>query len=406
MINKLKILAVMTLAAGATATATKATAAVVDTNTFTNVVQSLSINLTVYSNGPVVSNTKISGEKPVTINNKTIITALENASGTIPTLVGFDFGKAPQLILNTTFASTNILVTNVVSSNTVALATNDGTVSIGTNVLTVSTSTSETISNGTLTGTWSGNTNVTTNSIAYTNSSGATNLTFTTNAADWTVLSAAAGTNGATNLTVVTKGLATNVGYLTNYVGVEVQGGTATAPVYAKLNSYFSTETYSSVILNATGSNFNDIGTTNYTNVTYATSTATEFGGYSIRLFNTNGSTSPANNLDVTVYGLVKAMSKNDVLYASKKAGITNEVPDTTSTATGVSGEGYVGGTFTTNTTTASVGGKVLATSLYASEYFGTNTAGTNAVTGAITNPIPVVVEGSVSLGAPHSVPQ
>jgi hypothetical protein len=423
MMKTFKTYAIALLVAGATVTATKVPAAHTDTNTFTNVVQNLSISLTVCSNSPVVSNTKIAGSKPVTIDTKTIITAYSNAAGTIPSLVGFDFGKSPQLVLDTTFAATNTVVTTTNASTNVITATltvtNGGHIAFidgSTNVVTISNTTgSATITNnavGTNAGTnlitftgWSGTTNfISTNAFTYTNTSGAsaTTAAFPTNVGDWTVITAATNALGQTNVIATTYSTtnSTNVGYITNSVGVEIQGGTAAAPVYASIANYVTAGTIRSVTLTAAGTNFDDLGTTNATNVMYTSTTTDAFGDFFVRVFNTNASTSVANNLSLNLYGFVKAATKYDVLYLSKKSGITNEVTDTTQSAT-VSGYGDVGGTFITNAVAGTN-----STGVYTTEYYGTNTAVTNEVTGSITNPIPVVVEGTVTIGSPKSVPE
>jgi hypothetical protein len=416
MINKLKTFATAILVTGATVAATSALAT--DTNTFTNVIQNVNISLMVYSNAPTKSATSISGQKVVTINSKSIIAALNNASANIPSLVGFDFGKNPQLVIDTTYQATNspIYKTNAVVTNTVTLSVSNndiafqGTnvaVTTGTNVEIVSTNGSAMITNNavgtnggtnvlTVTGTWIESADsVSTTNFAYLGANGFTNLSgsFPTNVGVWTVITAA--TNGTvTNVTAITytnfvSGTATN--YVTNGQNtVEVEGGTPSAPTFADVSAYVYGYVSSSVTNSATGTDF---GTTN---ATLKSETDDAIKSYSIGVFGRTGS-SVGDNLSLNVSGFSKPMYKYDVLHQSK--GVTNEVVETTSTAS-VSGSGFIGGTYVTNISGTNI------ESLPATEYFGTNTSFTNQVGGVITNPIPVVVEGTISISGPKSVAQ
>ena len=96
--------------------------------------------------------------------------------------------------------------------------------------------------------------------------------------------------------------------------------------------------------------------------------------------------------------GFAKEMFKNDILLNSRTKG-TNEVGESTFTAT-VSGSGNIGGSYVTNTS----GG---TNETPATEYTGIGSVtNTNVISGELTNYIPVVVEGTISLGAPKSVAQ
>jgi hypothetical protein len=412
--KKLKTFAIAILVTGATVTATRAPAT--DTNTFTNVIQDLTISLTVYSNAPIKSSTSQTGEKAVTLTTKSIIAALSNASATIPSLVGFDWGKSPQLVIDTTFTATNVPVysTNEVATNTAELSTTNANVlTFGSTTLTVNSTTgSAMITNktvGTNGGTnvlsvtgWTDNaSSISTTNFTYTGTNGtATDASvgpgIPTNVGVWTVITAATNSTGQTNVTALTY---TNYvsGHETNYMtnggyAVEVQGGTATAPTFADVSSYVSDPAYYSVIITATGTG---LGTTNQV---IATESDNAWGSFGVHVFNTSASTAPGNNLDLSVYGFSKEMFKNDVLLKSRTKG-TNQVGESTFTAS-VSGYGNIGGSFETN------GAGTNSYTVPATEYYGTNTNPTNAVSGFITNPIPVVVEGTISLGAPKSVPQ
>lgn len=416
MINNIKTFAIAILAAGATATAMAAT----DTNTFTNVIQDVSITLTVYSNSPTKSATSIGGGKPVQLTTKTIIAALSNDSANIPSLVGFDWGKSPQLVINTTFSHTNtpIYTTNVVVSNTILLSSSNNDIAFqstnsavtsGTNVAIISTNGYAVITNNTVGtnggtnvltvhGTWTDSaSSVSTTNFAYLGTNGLTNLSagFPTNVGVWTVITATTNSSG-TNVTAVTytnfvSGTETN--YLTNKSNIEIEGGTPASPTFADVSDYVSSGTDHFVTNSATGTDFD---TTN-ADATVATGFATK--SFNVTVFSTTAGTAVGNNLDVRGYGFAKVMYDLDYLLKSKKLG-TNDVPETTS-STLVTGSGYIGGSYVTNNQSGN--------SIYlpATEYTGIGSVtNTNYVDGSITNPVPVVFEGTISVGAPKSVPQ
>jgi len=415
MINKLKTFAITMLVTGATVAATRASAAV-NTNTYTNVIQNITIALTAYSNAPIKSATLMTGEKPVTITTKTVLAALSNASGLIPSLVGFNWGKSPQLVYNTVFVSTNTIsntvtavATNTVSilgtSNFIAFSTNTNAFPTGTTVTITDTNGTATLTNNangtnglTATGSWVPSTsNVIGTAFTFVATNGNTNVNsgIPTNANLWTVFTAATNAASATetNVTAITY---TNVphtltNYMTNSQGVEVQGGTAEAPTFAQVGNFIYAYPYYSSIIMATGTGF---GTTNQM---FTSSSKNSYGYAGISVFNTSA-TGAAGNIDVSLDGFFKVMQKYDVLHQVK--GLTNEVGEETFTAT-VAGNGDIGGVYVTNGIGASN-----SVSLYATEYNGTNTASTNRVSGSITNPIPVVVEGTISIGAPKNVAQ
>jgi len=400
--NKLKTFAITMVAAGATAITTTAFAAATD-HTLTNVSQSIQVTLTAYTN-----TASAKGYKAVTIGTKQIISALENDAANIPGGASFDFGKTPQLVYSTTFGTiTNTTVaTNVLVSNTVALGvTNVGFITFtatnanGTNTITfTNTPASLTISNNAV-GTTNGGTNiisdtnnlteaptnfVATNTFTFIGTNGLTNTStnFSTNAGVWTVISAATNSLGITNVTLVSY--STSNSLVTNtestQVGIEVQGGTAEAPVYLPVGDVVTqTHIQKSVTLPGTTS-------TNYDS----------YDSFGINVFNTNA-TGYSNNIVLSLTGFSKAIEKLDQLSKSKAAG-TNSVTDTTFTAT-VSGSGYLGGTYTTNTNL--VAGVAIAIPT-------TNEiSGSNAVTsGTISNVIPVVVEGTIIAGAPKNLAQ
>jgi hypothetical protein len=416
MINKLKTFAITMMVAGATATATTASAAV-NTNTFTNVIQSLQFTLTAYSNAPVKNATSETGEKPVAITTKSIITALSNASGSIPSLVGFNWGKSPQLVMETTFASTNIVTlhSNAVATNTIVIgaplvsfSTNTNTYPTnGTQFAVVDTNGTATLTNVaggtnglTVTGSWTNSSsNVTGTAVTFIGTNaGATNVlsAIPTNAGLWTVFKAATNASGSTNVTAVTytntPSTATN--FFTNSLGIEIQGGTATSPTFANVSSYvFAAQDGSTAIITATGTGF---GTTNA--VTNAT-TSVGTGEVDITVFNTNASTALGNNLDLGLDGFFKSIAKYDVLHMQK--GLTNQVGESTFTAT-VSGSGTIGGSYVNTNFT---GGPAVNVNNFANEFIG-GVVTNGTITGILTNPVSVVVTGTVTLGAPKNVAQ
>ncbi len=401
---------------GATVTATWAPAKTVNTNTYTNVIQNITIALTAYSNAPIKSATLMTGEKPVTITTKSVVAALSNASGLIPSLVGFNWGKSPQLVMVTTFASTNVVsntvtpvATNTVSilgsSNFIAFSTNTNAFPTGTTVTITDTNGTATLTNNangtnilTKTGTWTiTSSNVTGTAFTFVATNGNTNANsgIPTNANLWTVFTAAtnAANAAATNVTAITYTNVphTSTNYMTNSQGIEVQGGTADAPTFAQVGNFVYAYPSGGSIIMATGTGF---GTTNQM---FTSSSENAYGYAGVSVFNTSA-TGSAGNLDVSLDGFFKAMRKYDVLHQVK--GLTNQVGQETFTAT-VTGYGNIGGVYVTNGVGASN-----SVSLYATEYNGTNTSFTNQVSGSITNPIPVVVTGTVSLGAPKNVAQ
>jgi hypothetical protein len=119
MINKLKTFAIAMLATGATVATTRATPI---TYAATNVLQPVSITLTVYEQKPVSTPTVATGES---FNTKALVTAVESALGTNGT-----FNNKAELALLTsnlvTQTGTTNVTTNVVTSgpNTLLISTN------------------------------------------------------------------------------------------------------------------------------------------------------------------------------------------------------------------------------------------------------------------------------------------
>lgn len=393
------------MAVGATAAATTGFAAT-DTNTFTNVVQSVNISLIAYSNAvPDAKDTGTVPVRPVTITTKTIVDSLEADAANIPSIAtntNFSFGKAPTLVYLTSFGTnivnSNTVVTNeaiAIFTNTVAPdLTNSGVAySVTTNLAAVITNIVTTNSTNyafveTSPGTVSNT--MTTNTFLYSTNGVAATITIPTNFGPtaWVSLT---GSAVSTNETNVTFALETNLPAAVTYTntqGIAVQGGTAASPLYAPLSGFLTVGSYASVTNTAAGT---DLGKTNEL---LTSSTKNEAAEAYITFFGASGT----SNFDLSLYGFSTVMKKYDVLKKAKS--LTNEVYDTTITAS-VAGSGDISGTYATNT---SIGAGTNATSLYTS---GETVAGTNtAISGIIENPIPVVVKGTITIGAPRSVPQ
>jgi hypothetical protein len=122
MINKLKIFAIALMAAGATVATTRATPI---TYVATNILQPVSVTLTVYEQKPVTVPTIFPGQS---FKTKDLLTAVESALGTTPP-AGGQFSKKAEIALLTSnlvqFGPTNV-VTNLVTSvaNTLLISTN------------------------------------------------------------------------------------------------------------------------------------------------------------------------------------------------------------------------------------------------------------------------------------------
>jgi hypothetical protein len=439
----LKKFAIAILATGATVAATTAMA-VTDTNTYTNAIQTVSITLTAYTNAGKynATATTVGGEKPVTINTKAIIAALSNASANIPAFSNFNWGHSPALVIATQFISTNVplYTTNAVLTNTALLSTtNAATVYFnsnnlaGPNGLVIGSNTVGTfgtnlsggyamISNNaasstnagtnviTTFGNWSQGGSAITNYISFLGTNGSTDTAvsnatgaFLTNVGLWTLITAATNVSGQTNLTIYTlsntfAGTVTNF-QTNNYSTLQVQGGTASAPVFADISSggFITRGLSGEAILAATGTNL--LKTNQYGHIVYLTKTYDSIESLHIKLFGVTG-TGVLDNMSLDLSGFAKLMDKFDVLHTFPHVA-TNEVGETTSTAS-IAGGGYIGGTFL-----ATNSGGLNTVILPVPEFTNAFTTNIGEITvGELTNTIPVVVEGTITVGAPHSVAQ
>jgi hypothetical protein len=495
MINKLNKLAIALMVAGATATATTALART--TNTFTNAVQTLTIDLKMYKSG---------SSKVIPFTDKNLILAVSN-NANLPSLSNAPaaaFTKNPEIVISTTYgsvitphasltgtntvlstnvvtninfvavpafttnvtlaatnalpillfaSSTNAFVTNstgvptngteliigsttngAVITNMVGLTTNYAT-NYATNTMIVGTNVTVMVSTNVETNTalttnlvliatngWTA-TNALSNNVLLTNAffavgtNGLTNsYSFLTNYPTPTNLATAASnyfttislsnftttnfgfgtntavtnlvftvmTNSAVTLTNVSTNVITNTVliYTTNYttnvsitdVGTEIQGGSSTNYQYAGLDSLVYTTNLLSVIIS-----------------TNASGTVVEYQAdkFTIGAFSTNGGT---NNVSLTLHGFVQLTSKDDVL--ATHAGVKTEIPNEDTFTATVNGYGYIGGTYSTNA------------------YSATNStsfalpASTDTTNGSVVGATPVVVEGTISLGAPKNIGQ
>lgn len=499
MINKLNKIAIAMMVAGATAIVPSALAGHV-TNTFTNAVQTLTIDLKLYTNSPDGHN------KVVNFTTKNLILALSNDTAILPTFSNAPaaaFTKNPNIVVSTTYgaalvpsstnASSTNTMTNVVSTtnvNFVAVAVSTNIISlsasnaVATNLMFASTTSGfptngtdlmvgaasnvvgaiisnsivvvtnvTTVTNSFVVGTnttyitnnvtnemlatnlvlivttngWAvtnivTSNNVLTNSatnleIAYVGTNGAGNATGATNL--YTALTNTPGTNlnlfvtvsssnyvttnfgfgtntTVTNLTFVTMSnttstvsvtnTTTNFTYVTNYttnfttsvsvtdVGLEIEGGPSTNYSYIPLDSLLGYQVLQSVIISSNATS----------EVEY------QAAKFTLGAFGTNAG---ASNVSLTLHGFVNLASKDDVLSTSH--GVKTEVGDDTYTAA-VSGYGYIGGSYSTNpyVSTNSASFQLPTTS---------TDVGTN---GSIVGATPVVVEGTISLGAPKNIPE
>jgi hypothetical protein len=241
MINKLKIFAIAMLATGATVANVKAV---------TNVLQSVSVALTVYEqNGPGLIKSGVS------FTTKNMLAAVTNGLGTNGV-----FDKKATLDLLTT--STEVQIGTISVTNTNAIVTLTNTLSLSSNVVTISAVTNSV-----------GNSGITNGTAAVTNL-----IIGVTNGGDYVIISA---TN--TNVSVVTVGglgPTTNF-YATNSVTVDANQtaviGT-NAPVPVETNTVVGTVTVPidtntvTIVTNGVSTNSYLIGTNT---VTFTTNTVT-----------------------------------------------------------------------------------------------------------------------------------
>lgn len=367
------------MVAGATVTSTRAPAA-----TTTNVLENVSVNLTVYSQGATNSaGTKVA-DVVSTLTTKELIAKLGAVTGS-------NFGSSPKLVLSTIYSNIVVKVAPLVTNST----TNVAVTAIGTNALStiiggvpIETNSIETtnviITNGLVSIGTNAGVPITTNTFVVT--IGGTNVstnTFTNSSGYEVIISATPTTGVISNFNILTlTGTTSNIFEAISEPTLEVMGGTTAAPTFTDVAPYLTeSQEASYVIYDETGKG---LATTNALTVTnVSTESDVTVNRYGIKFFTTNGGT----NLSIVLRGLVKESLRVDTLRAKKgtTAAIVEDLFGANSTAT-VAGYGYMGGTYVTNMT---LNGN--SVNLPASEY-----SGTNLITGSLSNTVPVIVEGTI----------
>jgi hypothetical protein len=346
-----------------------ATAKTPVTYTETNVLQNISLQLTIYQQGATNSNGKKVSDQVTSYNTKSLIQALG-------TVTGNNFGNSAKLVQSTIYTNVTILVpsgaSSTVLSTNLALTTNsyliiggvqrygtfndpgiielDGNAfvanafgNISSNIISLVTS------------------NVTVQTVA-----------INTNVGFVTTFTPSTDTNGLdTSVLIATQSIQTE-SVLTNLsttVGILYGPSDIFFPVGNYFN--FSTNDASEVVVE-TGSGLDTTNTLTVTNLASQT-------GYSIQTMTINYSmpTGPTN-LFLSLEGFVKQALKVDTLYSRG----TNKVIEDIFGASAnwnVIGSGYAGGTFTTNTTVPG---------------------------GYLTNANTVAVEGTVNISFLKNLPQ
>jgi hypothetical protein len=423
--NKLATFAIAILVAGATATAFAATK--------TNVVENINVNLTVYqqyvpgSSGygtAATGGTNATGTKLLdhvsTLTSKDII-------GSLITVTGTNFGNSAKLVLVTTYSnivSTNApYLTNGETISNVTVSTNgDPTVAVNVGGVSVASNIFETtnlvVTNDRgfvyiLAGdSFEGS--LTTNTVmVLSNGAAISTNTINTNGGYLTTI-AASPTNGQiTNVSITTQvGTVSNLFEAVYGPNVNVMWGTAAAPVFTDVNNYVSG--YFSDAVQAQSDK--DLADGFYPNSTNAAlynlyvsnltaETAVGIANFYLGYFTTATSGTGTNNLLLNgnygsnPSGFNKVSLKVDTLKAKShdSAAVVEDIYDATATAT-VSGSGYIGGTYIPTNA-----GSGIDVGNYATEY----KPGTNIViTGGITNAVPIVVDGTISVTFLKNLPQ
>jgi hypothetical protein len=337
------------IAAGLLAAAITATAA-----SETNVLQNISIALTVYQQGATNANGRSVADKVSSFNTKDLIAALG-------TVTDQEFGNNAKLVQATTYS--NIIVTtgpgvfsNYFSTN-LPVTTNNLTVMIGTMIINLDTN-AATISSNQLNG------NVTINSgvisiLGNTNE----HVTINTNAGFITTLTPQLNLSSTiTNLAVLTQEQVTppkTESVLTNVsTSIDVLYGPKNQALFP-VTGYVSFSQTSPQVVVETGVSLNT------TNGGVASQTAYNIGGAQINY-------AGQSNLTMTLQGFVKQSLKVDVM--SRSPLVAEDIYGAGETWN-VNGSGYVGGFYTTNATSVPIMG------------------------GYLTNATPIVVEGSITFG-------
>jgi hypothetical protein len=366
MIKHLKSAALVLWAAAATAAvATPAP------TTVTNVLQNITVQLTIYQQGLTnPAGTKVA-DTVTSYTTKSLIAALEAVTGN-------NFGAGAKLVQSTVYSNETITIGPAVyttnSSTNLALATN-GDVYIGAAFIGLGTNSATIVSNQ-LT---YGGSQVTINSdivaaALNTNDS----VTINTNAGFITTLTPS--TNGVAVVGEKQVTAAPTESILTNVSSsIDILYGGAANALYPVTNYLSFSTNLSAEIVVESGAGLDTTNALTVNNL--ASQTGFSIQGLQINYFTPTGST----NLILDLQGFVKQTLKVDTLYARGTNRIIEDIFGASSTWN-VIGSGYAGGTYTTNSTSVpiSVGGLV----------------------GYLTNASPVVVEGAVSVSFDKNLAQ
>jgi hypothetical protein len=374
--NKLLRSAVLALLA-ATATVVPAVAF-----TQTNVLQNITLQLTIYQQGAVAVGGKKLPDKVTSFNTKNLISALEGVTGT-------NFGAGAKLVQSTVYANANITTGSPGFSNGIttnfSLATNE-TLNVGGATLfgifgdpgVVVISSNSFISN------YAGS--LSTDVVSTTNNS----LIINTNAGYITTLTPTTNGSGAledvTNVAVssqlqVSNAPSTNV--FTNVsTSIDILYG-GTANLLYPITNYMAFFTNSQEIVVEAGVGLDT-----------ATPALTSQSGFSISnlLVSYFTTASATNNLNLNLTGFVKQAMKIDVLSGHGASEVAEDIFGASSTWS-VIGSGYSGGSFSSTNTA----GTAVPVANYVDGIF---------VPGYLINPNPIVVQGTVTLSFLKNLPQ
>jgi hypothetical protein len=340
--------------------------------TLTNVIQNVSLQLTVYQQGPTnTQGTKIT-TKPVQYTTKSFIQAIQAVSGQT-------FSPDARLVRSTIFS--NITVNNFSSNNLAVVppASNFyvfiGATNVGEEVFTADGG-SAVLSNNTFVSGFSGSITLTTNLVVNaTNSSVA--VTFITNAGYETTFIPATNSVGLlTNIAVVSQ--QSGISNVSQSVFTNVTS--TMAIMYGRENNFYPVSNY--IVL---GTNSPEIVTETgvglYTNngATPAlnSQTAYSISNLTVNYFAPNGT----NSLSLNLQGFVKQSLKVDVFSKHGRSVVFADIHGANSSWT-VLGMGYTGGVFSSNGPGTAV----------------TNIVAGNPVTGFLSNTVPIVAEGTINM--------
>ena len=341
------------------------TAAVTATaaTTQTNVLQNINLQLTIYQQG--ATNNRRVADQVTAYTTKSLIAALG-------AVIGTNFGAGAKLVQSTVYSNVPIttgsaVLSNILSTN-LALATNAGSyLNVGgkpfygfygdLGILVISNNTFITNGFG----------NITTDIVSTVGGPTTNSVTIDTNAGFITTITPSTNGSGAvTNVAVVqTQGTpAPTESILTNVSsGIDILYGGTNNMLYSVDNYLGFSPISPAEIVVETGSGLDT------TNANLASQTGFSIQGLTINYYTPTGS----NNLTLSLQGFVKQTLKVDILN-SHNPKIVEDIFGANATWNAI-GNGYAGGTYTTNPTNA-----------------------VQILDGYVTNASPIVVEGSINV--------